>query len=68
MQVEDPKQKRLKEQHEIEQKAKEAKAAGIASAHAAVREGEAKYEETRVRSVCCNVTLSFAAQRRWCVL
>jgi hypothetical protein len=49
MQQDDPHQARLKDQAEMERKAKEAKEAGKATAHDAVREGEANYEATKVR-------------------
>lgn len=63
MQQEDPAQKRLKDQSEMEQKAKEAKEAGKATAHDAAREGEVKYEAAKVRSFltsCCVIELTGA--------
>lgn len=49
MQSEDPTQARLKDQAELERKAREAREAGKATAFDAAREGQAKYEETKVR-------------------
>ena len=49
MQDENPFTARQRDQAEFERKARELKEAGKATAHDAVREGEANYEATKVR-------------------
>ncbi len=49
-QSEDPHAQRIADQERVKQKANELREAGKATAHDAVREGEQKYDQTKVRS------------------
>ena len=54
----DPHEQRKADEERLKQKADELREAGKATAHDAAREGQAKYEETKVRRVPSHVPRS----------